>query len=476
MSYISVRKKAIVALLCLASFTVGCILTTKLNSKTSFQFPAAVASLPNLSKRIRGQHVKADSGNNVTESRQEDWMGPGEALVNDIAKTFFTQNETDIFEDYAYELETKPPAAKTHPVAQRVSKNNYYVEVPDPRAGFLLKKVISKLPSDVVRSVRMENRILGDPHLYQKSPVPFAHKSPIRNVQEKWAAFIQGMNELGYEQRLPVIINIGVKKSGTNAFGFFISQHPQIAHSIGNEVHYFDWNYDKGIEYYRSRMMFSKANQFSFEKTPRYFVTPDAPRKILKDLPGHVKFVICVRDPVERAKSEFRHEEELGMRRGVSDKAKVRTQAKSETPTSQGKKFEQTVLDMNGQVNASNDIVRTSMYSKHFQNWLETFPRNRFYILSDERVNKDIYGEMKNVEKFLGLKPFFKKDMFYYNREIHAPCMKVEPRPCPAKSTPGFLPKADPSPEVVEKLRDFYRPYNQEFEKLTQMKFSWTNL
>ncbi|XP_022095575.1 heparan sulfate glucosamine 3-O-sulfotransferase 5-like [Acanthaster planci] len=474
MSYISLKKKATVALLCLVSFTVGCILTTKLHSPQSFQMPSGLASLQasrlDLGKRIRGQRLK-DNSKNVTESNADMYADHREASVDD-ERALTDQNETDIFTDYTYDTDKEAVSANSHAVAQPVSKHHYFVEVSDPRAGLILKKVISKLPRNLLRSVVFGKKIFDERELSLLG----SKKAPTVSLQKKWAALTEGMREVGYEQRLPVVINIGVKKSGTNAFGFFISQHPQIVHSIGNEVHYFDWNYGKGIEYYRSRMGFSKANQFTFEKTPRYFITPDAPKNILKDLPSNVKFVICVRDPVERAKSDFRHEAELAMRRGKKDRVAVRTLARSETPASQGEKFEQTVLDKNGNINLSSDIISASVFSKHFKNWLEHFPRDRFYILSDEKVNKDIYTEMKNIENFLGLEPFFERNMFFYNREIHAPCMKVEPRPCPAKSTPGFLPKAEPSPEVIQKLRNFFRPYNQEFEKLTQMEFSWTNL
>ncbi|XP_033630465.1 heparan sulfate glucosamine 3-O-sulfotransferase 5-like [Asterias rubens] len=473
MSFVNLKKKTTIVLLCLISFTVGCILTSQFGT-TNLQtlrenVPLRLQDWSRLG--LKRDHAEEISQN---ETLPNQVVQRTHSYANKSMETVVTKNEDELIDEYEYfdamkmKLKKKLPD-ESRPTEKPVSKYHYFVEVQDPRSSMILRKVISKLPTNLMKSV-VSNSGLNNPNKFANL------KNPAVVTQKKWALLIDGMQKLGYEQRLPIVLNIGVKKSGTNAFGFFIGHHPQISHSIGNEVHYFDWNYNRGIEYYRSRMSFSKAESFSFEKTPRYFITHDTPKNIKKDLPGNLKFIICVRDPVERAKSEFRHEAELKMRRGKKSRTTIQKEAKAQTSASQGKLFEKTVLASDGHVNSSNEIVDTSVYSRHFKNWLEYFPRESFYILSDERVNKDIYTELKNIEKFLGLKPYFEKSMFYYDQTRHGPCMRGDARPCPAKSTPGFLPKAEPQQEVINKLRDFYRPYNQEFEKLSQMTFSWTNL
>uniref|UniRef100_UPI00358ECF2C heparan sulfate glucosamine 3-O-sulfotransferase 3A1-like n=1 Tax=Myxine glutinosa TaxID=7769 RepID=UPI00358ECF2C len=53
------------------------------------------------------------------------------------------------------------------------------------------------------------------------------------------------------QRRLPEAIIIGVKKGGTRALLEFIRVHPDVR-AVGAEPHFFDRNYDKGFEWYRS--------------------------------------------------------------------------------------------------------------------------------------------------------------------------------------------------------------------------------
>lgn len=51
-------------------------------------------------------------------------------------------------------------------------------------------------------------------------------------------------------KKLPQAIIIGVKKGGTRALLEFLRLHPDIR-AVGAEPHFFDRNYDKGLEWYR---------------------------------------------------------------------------------------------------------------------------------------------------------------------------------------------------------------------------------
>ena len=51
-------------------------------------------------------------------------------------------------------------------------------------------------------------------------------------------------------KRLPDVIIIGAKKSGTRALLEFLRLHPSVR-AAGPELHFFDRNYQKGIEWYK---------------------------------------------------------------------------------------------------------------------------------------------------------------------------------------------------------------------------------
>lgn len=70
-----------------------------------------------------------------------------------------------------------------------------------------------------------------------------------------------------------------MKKGGTRALLEFVRVHPDVR-AAGNEVHFFDKNYMKGFQWYRERMPATLEGQLTIEKTPSYFITKEAPRRV----------------------------------------------------------------------------------------------------------------------------------------------------------------------------------------------------
>ena len=293
----------------------------------------------------------------------------------------------------------------------------------------------------------------------------------------RWKVLNDMLHSCGYEQRLPDVICIGVKKSGTSIFADLFSKHPQIASPlipfVGSEVHFFDWNYDKGVHYYQSRMGFASHEMISFEKTPKYFRTKDAPYNIKKDLPKHIKFIFVVKDPIKRSISEFRHESVLALN---PEREKILLENRTEQ--TEGIRFEKEVLLSNGKVNINSEIIDTSLYSKHFQNWLQYYPREKFFIINYDEMVQNVSLILQKVESFLGLRSYFQNDMFklirknlcfipHSNKNNKAKDTKI----CPTWSK--WLPKGKPSNETLETLCRFFQPYNEKFMRLANMIVNW---
>lgn len=64
------------------------------------------------------------------------------------------------------------------------------------------------------------------------------------------AANHSGAQKLG-TKRLPQALIVGVKKGGTRAVLEFIRVHPDVR-ALGTEPHFFDRNYGRGLDWYRS--------------------------------------------------------------------------------------------------------------------------------------------------------------------------------------------------------------------------------
>ena len=59
-----------------------------------------------------------------------------------------------------------------------------------------------------------------------------------------------------------------------------------------------------GIEWYRGQMPYILPHQITIEKSPTYFDIPSVPERIF-DMNSSVKLILVLREPVERAVSDF---------------------------------------------------------------------------------------------------------------------------------------------------------------------------
>lgn len=68
-------------------------------------------------------------------------------------------------------------------------------------------------------------------------------------TESVFRASVNSTPEYG-EKKLPQAIIIGVKKGGTRALLEALRVHPDVR-AVGNEPHFFDRNYEKGLDWYR---------------------------------------------------------------------------------------------------------------------------------------------------------------------------------------------------------------------------------
>ncbi|KAM4530425.1 heparan sulfate glucosamine 3-O-sulfotransferase 6-like [Odontesthes bonariensis] len=255
-------------------------------------------------------------------------------------------------------------------------------------------------------------------------------------------------------KRFPQAIIIGVKKGGTRALLEFLRIHPDVR-AFGAEPHFFDRFYEKGLEWYRNLMPRTLDGQITMEKTPSYFVTKEAPSRVCT-MNCRTKLIVVVRDPVTRAVSDY-------------------TQTLSKNPGLPS--FQNLALknSSTGLIDTTWSAVRIGLYAKHLENWLQYFPLSHFLFVSGERLVSDPAGEMGRVQDFLGLKRVISDKHFYFNQTKGFPCLK-KPE---GSSRPRCLGKSKGRPhpeipsEVLQTLRDFYRPFNHRFYQMSGQDFGW---
>ena len=270
----------------------------------------------------------------------------------------------------------------------------------------------------------------------------------------------------GFRRRLPQVIMFGVKKCGTKALLTFLSQHPYIK-TCKTEIHFFDKYYENGLNWYRSQMPKSYPYQMTIEKSPRYFVTAQVPKRV-RQMSAKVKLLVIFRDPLQRAISDYVHIKARG-RKAVNNKT-----------------FESLVFinNKNRTVNKDSELISTGMYPVHLKKWFKSFSRDQMHFIDGNSLIKNPSKELIDVQKFLKIPVVINEKSFVFNRAKQFYCVyKNSPQEnkerikdnsnviCLGKSKGRPHPYV--KPETMEVLREFYKPYNEELRKMTGKDFSW---
>ncbi len=135
-----------------------------------------------------------------------------------------------------------------------------------------------------------------------------AGRRVVRSLARPTAAF----------RMMPNFIVAGGSRCGTTSLHRALMTHPGILPPILNKgVHYFDIDFLRGENWYRSHFPLSAVADrrtasvpnapMCFESSGYYMHHPLAAERIAQTLPG-VRLVVMLRDPIERAYSAYKHE------------------------------------------------------------------------------------------------------------------------------------------------------------------------
>ena len=179
----------------------------------------------------------------------------------------------------------------------------------------------------------------------------------------------------------PDFIVIGAMKCGTTTLARMLSTHPAIGMSRDKETDFFvsEKNYTRGRQWYTEQ--FDPAFPVHGEASPNYTKIrdfPGVPWRIRDHCPD-VKLIFIARDPVERAKAQFRHVSLMGTYKGRPE-------------------------DLGGS-HEYHHIMDASHYARQIEPYLEVFDRDRLLILDLDELRADPQTVMNEVHAFLGVEP-----------------------------------------------------------------------
>ena len=103
---------------------------------------------------------------------------------------------------------------------------------------------------------------------------------------------------------------------------------------------------------------------------------------------------------------------------------------------------------------------------------MKFFPKKQILVIHGDEFAKDPYPLLKRTERFLGLKPYIGREhvVWVEKKGFYCPMYQNKTR-CLPETKGRKHPQI--SNKTIEKLRDYYRPYNRKFEKMVNHIFEW---
>ena len=257
----------------------------------------------------------------------------------------------------------------------------------------------------------------------------------------------------GISRLLPDFIIVGAQKAGTTSLFHYLKQHPQIIGSKPNEVHFFDYNFHKGLGYYRSYFPTKTELQLqqndlrktviTGETSPSYLFFSFVPQRIAKTLPN-IKIIILLRDPVARSFSQYHHEVRKGRETESFEAAITREETGETSNRYQSGEYS------SHQYGCKSYLAR-GRYIEGIKAYFSLFKPEQILILSSEDFFSKPQKVYDSILKFLNLEPFVITDV-------------------KAKNVGNYSKKAIP---LEHKLRKYFQPYNQELYSFLERDFNW---
>ena len=177
-----------------------------------------------------------------------------------------------------------------------------------------------------------------------------------------------------YKVRLPNFMCIGAAKSGTTSLYDILRQHSEVFIPSFKEPHFFDIPsvYQNGLKWYEKTYFKGVKNEKCIgDFSPTYLFDEHASQRIINDLGTDTKFIIILRNPVDRAYSHYLHSlrdahENLSFREALS--------------------FEKSRVTQNDYLSYLRlSYVGQGMYHQMLLRYFKLFPKENFLIINFEQ-------------------------------------------------------------------------------------------
>jgi Sulfotransferase domain len=204
----------------------------------------------------------------------------------------------------------------------------------------------------------------------------------------------------GRSGRLPDFLIIGAQRCGTTYLHGLLAAHPDVGPPVAKEVEFFDRNWHRGLNWYRSyfpsaRPKTGRRGSVTGEASPSYIFHPLAVERARTALP-QARIVVLLRNPVDRAYSHYLHAVRLGFETMPFEEALAHEEKGPDSAT-------QRMHDDQFSLSRHYSYLARGAYVEQLEEWMQAFPAEQLLVVRSEDFFADVRGTLARVTQFLGL-------------------------------------------------------------------------
>lgn len=235
---------------------------------------------------------------------------------------------------------------------------------------------------------------------------------------------------------LPSILLVGAMRAGTTSLFRSLAEHSRVVDPTHKELHYFDVFHDRGPAWYRAFFPIG-PRAVAIEASPSYLNHEQAAARAADLLPD-ARILVVLRDPVERAWSNYR------FRRGYEREHRSFAEAVDEELAEGPTPF--TEFRNPAEV----PYLSAGLYADQLRRWFDAYGTDGVLVLDAHEVFADPPAGLERVQRFAGLDP----EPLPYRRVNQAP----------SDSVPD---------DLARRLRSFFAEPDADLEGLLGRRLSW---
>jgi hypothetical protein len=253
---------------------------------------------------------------------------------------------------------------------------------------------------------------------------------------------------------LPDFLIIGAQKCGTTFLYQLLAQHPHVKPAFAKEVHYFDLNFERGENWYRSHFPLQMRNSrtgITGEASPYYLFHPHVPRRASAVVP-EAKLVVLLRNPIDRAYSHYQHQVKRVIKGQVPETLPFEEAIEVEERTLPGEVSKMLQDEYYASsTHRHRSYLSRGIYIDQLLAWSRFFRKERMLIMKSEDLFSDTTKVLERMLAFLEIPRWAPEKFFIPNKREYT----------------GV------SPLTRQRLDEYYKPHNQRLYEYLGVDLGW---